>query len=235
MIGEGSRLSKIRLLLNTETMQQQKSHPNIPLGVIASLSTLIVVVGSSIVWWNSHSRTKPLPPTEPVISQPSEQSTTLPNAEQTVQIYWVQDTGYSSELVASPMRLNLKSEPRDNATHSASDPDLYLQAVLNRLLAGPEDPTVTTTIPVGTKLRSLKVNNDGVYIDLSPEFASGGGTTSMTGRLGQIIYTATTLERDAPVWIFVEGEPLEYLGGGGLEVAQPMTRQIFEREFPLSR
>ena len=205
-------------------MQQQKSNPSIPLSIIASVSTLIVVASSGIVWWNSHSRTKPVPPTEPVISQPSKQPATPANAEQTVQIYWLQDTGYNSELVASPMRLKFDLRERD----------LHLEAILKSLLAGPEDPTVTTTIPVGTKLRSVSINNNGVSVDLSSEFTSGGGTTSMSGRLGQIIYTATTLEPNAPVWISVEGKPLEYLGGGGLEVAQPITRQIFEQEFPLS-
>lgn len=202
-------------------MQQQKSNRSIPIGVVVSVSTLIAVVGSSVAWWNWHSHNKSIPPVEPVITQPSKEPAIPPVTQQAVRVYWLQDTGNSAQLVSNLVRL--KSDIGDR----------HLEVALKSLLAGPEDPAISTTIPVGTKLRSVRVDNNGIYVDLSREFTSGGGTTSMTGRLGQIVYTATTLQSDATVWISVEGEPLEYLGGGGLEVAQPITRQIFERDFSL--
>lgn len=140
----------------------------------------------------------------------------------TVQVYWVKDAGDKLEVV--PTQLALKE---------ADLPDATLQAAFNNLLAGPKDATVSSEIPKGTKLRSLSVKNDGVYVDLSAEFTSGGGSSSMTGRLGQVVYTATSLKPDAKVWISVEGKPLELLGGEGLEVAQPSTRQTFDKNFPL--
>ena len=53
----------------------------------------------------------------------------------------------------------------------------------------------------------------------------------MTGRLGQIVYTATTLNPNSKVWLSVAGKPLTVLGGEGLEIPQPITRSIFDREF----
>jgi spore germination protein GerM len=55
----------------------------------------------------------------------------------------------------------------------------------------------------------------------------------MTGRVAQILYTATSLQPTAKVWIDVEGKPLETLGGEGLELKQPLTRQGFEQNFTL--
>ncbi|MBC6435773.1 spore germination protein, partial [Nostoc sp. HG1] len=42
-----------------------------------------------------------------------------------------------------------------------------------------------------------------------------------------------TLQPKAKVWIDVEGKPLEILGGEGLEIERPMTRQSFEENFSL--
>ncbi|WP_445171836.1 GerMN domain-containing protein [Microcoleus sp.] len=143
-------------------------------------------------------------------------------AAQTVQVYWVKEA--SGKFEGLPTKVAVKQ---------ADKPDATLQAAFNSLLAGPKDASVSSEIPKGTKLRSLNVKNDGVYVDLSAEFTSGGGSNSMTGRLGQVIYTATSLKPNTKVWISVEGKPLELLGGEGLEVAQPSTRQSFDKNFPL--
>lgn len=153
----------------------------------------------------------------------SPQPKPLPQTDvQTVQVYWVKDASGKFEAV-----------PTKVAVKQADKPDAALQAAFNSLLAGPKDGTVSSEIPNGTKLRGLSVKNDGVYVDLSAEFTSGGGSNSMTGRLGQVIYTATSLQPNTKVWISVEGKPLELLGGEGLEVAQPSTRQSFDKNFPL--
>jgi spore germination protein GerM len=111
-------------------------------------------------------------------------------------------------------------------------PEALLTAAFERLLWGPQQPDRFSEIPPGTRLLNLTATPDGaIAVDLSDEFTQGGGSASMIGRLGQVVYTATTLNPEAPVRISVNGEPLNVLGGEGLEVPQPVTRQQFEREF----
>ncbi|MEW5861695.1 MAG: spore germination protein, partial [Cyanobacteriota bacterium] len=59
------------------------------------------------------------------------------------------------------------------------------------------------------------------------------GSASMTGRVAQILYTATSINPNTNVWIDVEGKRLEVLGGEGLVIDQPLTRQNFEKNFDL--
>ncbi len=164
----------------------------------------------------------PVAPQSPQSPQSPQPKPLQPTDAQTVQVYWVKDAIGKFEGI-----------PTKVAVKQADKPDATLQAAFNSLLAGPKDTTVSSEIPKGTKLRSLSVKNDEVYVDLSREFTSGGGSSSMTSRLGQVIYTATSLKPNTKVWISVEGKPLELLGGEGLEVSQPSTRQIFDKNFPL--
>ena len=160
-------------------------------------------------------------PQQALVSK-SPQPKPLPEAgAPTVQVYWVKGGG------------KFEAVPTKVAVKPADEPDTALEAAFNSLLAGPKDATVYSEIPQGTKLRSLSVKNDGVYVDFSANLLRAEGSTSMTGRLGQVIYTATSLKPNAKVWISVDGKPLELLGGEGLEVAQPSTRQSFDKNFPL--
>ncbi|MBW4553392.1 MAG: GerMN domain-containing protein [Aphanocapsa sp. GSE-SYN-MK-11-07L] len=187
-------------------------------GWVIGLAALILIVGGTAAWltWKS---TAPTP--TPVVSPTS----SVVTAEK-LEIYWLQAN--QGSLKFSPTLIKLSDlDPGDRT------PASVLKAGLERLLAGPANPNLTTTIPIGTQLNSLKVESDGVHLDLSKEFLSGGGSVSMQGRLGQIIYTASSLDPKAKVWVSIAGEPLKVLGGEGLEVQQPMTRQLFEQDFQI--
>lgn len=228
------------------TMNDQKQNRNyLSLGIVASVCALAVAVGGGIALWanlkstttktSDNSQTLTTPPTSnlpdetlppPPATVESQDSVPLyvpqPKAvtEKTVELYWVKNTTGEIDLVSSTVKLETPDEP-----------EAILKAAFDRLLVGPANTNVASAIPTGTKVQALTVENNGVYIDLSEEFTSGGGSASMMSRLGQVIYTASSLDPDVKVWIFVGGQPLKMLGGEGLEVSQPITRDNFQQEF----
>lgn len=202
-------------------MVKQQRSQRIPVGLVAAIAGVAIATGGGAAWWRWHSAHQTTPPPPVSTTEPSQTSPAIPQV-QTAQIYWLKDTGSKQELV-----------PQSITTAADQKPGTVLETAFNDLLAGPKNATVSTTIPQGTKLRGLKMEQDGIHVNLSEEFTTGGGSAAMTGRVAQIIYTATSLQSSAQVWIEVEGKPLEVLGGEGLELEQPLTRQSFEENFTL--
>jgi spore germination protein GerM len=206
-------------------MKDQQGSKRISSGVIAAVSAAVIAVSGGVAWFTIHST--PNTPTQidkstnRIDSQQKNQS----SLEKSTNIYWLKDNGKNFEFVPQPVQVQGKA--------SGDKPDQVLEVVFQSLLAGPTEGTGSTTIPKGTKLQSLKVENDGIHVNLSNEFTTGGGSTSMIGRVGQVVYTATTLNPNAKVYIEVNGKKLETLGGEGLEVEQPLTREKFNKDYSL--
>lgn len=212
-------------LSSEQPTQRPQPSRSVPLSMLAGLSVLALLAGGGAAWWTWNSVNPPSNSQAPTIESPTSQVSPSPAepvpAGQTVQVYWLKTVGDRIEPTASPVTIN------------EDEPKAVLETAFQTMLEGSTDPELTSTVPEGTTLKSLDIREDGVHVDLSQEFTTGGGSASMTGRLAQVIYTASTLNPAAPVWISVEGEPLEVLGGEGLIVDQPMTRADFEQNFSL--
>lgn len=221
--------------------QQQKTR-RLPTSAIAAIIAALLVGGGGAAWLLSNNKTTqttnnqisaPITPTQtpvqiPVTPPPSAvkptetPKTAQPTAQQTAKVYWLKDSGTSTELVPVPVASTTKTEkPGDS-----------LQTAFNTLLTTPPAGTFSS-IPQGTKLNSVSIKNDGIHVDLSPEFKTGGGSATMIARLAQVLYTATSSDPNAQVWLSVDGKPLEVLGGEGLVIPVPLTRQTFEKDFSL--
>ncbi|HIK08204.1 MAG TPA: GerMN domain-containing protein [Trichormus sp. M33_DOE_039] len=201
-------------------MNDQQGSKRISSGVIAAVSAAVVAVGGGVAWLTAQNQS----PTQSTPSQRVEQpyNTQLGN-EQTANVYWLKTNEKSVELVPQPIKIAATVQPNQ-----------VLEQAFQSLLAGPTEGTNSTTIPQGTKLLGLKVdNNNAIHVNLSEDFTSGGGSTSMVGRVGQVVYTATTLNPNAKVYIEVNNKPLEVLGGEGVEIEQPLTRETFKKDYPL--
>lgn len=116
----------------------------------------------------------------------------------------------------------------------ATSPQLALTQAVEKLLVQPIAFDPTSTIPRQTRLLDLHIGEDGVHVDLSKEFTQGGGSSSMIYRVAQVLYTATSIDPQTPVFLSIEGQPLNQdypLGGEGLVLEYPITRQQFNQEF----
>jgi spore germination protein GerM len=229
-------------------MNEQQQSRRVSTSLLVGVAALVLVAGGGVAWWAKNqpqttlSNTTPAaietitpPPPPPVAvepaqpAQPAQPATTTPPATAkaipvttSAQVFWLTSTSTTTELVPVPV-----------ASTTKGDKQADLNEAFTTLLAGPSSPNTSSAIPQNTQLRNLTLKEDGVYIDLSKEFTSGGGSASMIARLAQVLYTATSIDANAKVWLSVDGQPLEVLGGEGLEVPQPLTRDLFKKEFAL--
>jgi len=110
-------------------------------------------------------------------------------------------------------------------------------AALLELLAGPtpreEEWGFRTEIPVGTELRELTIADGVATVDLSSDFASGGGSFSMRARVAQVVFTLTQFPTVQAVRFRLDGQPVPAIGGEGVIVEPPPGRDEFEDLLPL--
>lgn len=204
-------------------MNEQTRNKNISFGIIAGISATVVIASGTLAWFMTQTPNTSTTNTtsSQTIKNPTQQLNSQAKQEQTANIYWLRTKDQGLDLVSQPLKI------------AATQPDKVLEKAFTTLFAGPTQGTDSTTIPPGTKLLGIIVKNNNIEVNLSEQFTSGGGSTSMIGRLGQIVYTATTLNPQGEVYIQVNGKPLEVLGGEGVEIEQPLTREKFNKNYPL--
>ena len=158
--------------------------------------------------------TAPAPTTAPTTSTPAT-TTTRPPSLVDVRIYL------------------LRGERLVIAHRDVAGPAV-LRGALEQLVAGPtadeRDAGLGTTVPAGTTVLGVDLGFGRATVDLSDEFDDGGGTLSMQARVAQIVFTATQFPNVDSVEFWMEGEPIETLGGEGLILDEPQTRAMMPRE-----
>lgn len=148
-------------------------------------------------------------------SDPS--TTTAPSAEHQVRSYFV------------------RGEELGPVARTATDEAVAAGAIAG-LLAGPtaaeRELGFATAIPEGTRLLGIVVEGGVATVDLTGEFASGGGSLSMSLRVAQVVFTLTQFPTVRAVDLALDGEPLTVLGGEGLILDEPQTRADWEDHSP---
>ncbi len=214
---------------------------NLSKSAMAAIAACIVGTGVSVAWFNTNkpsvevsvkidpnAKTHTTPQQQIPFTKPPVVSNQPPK-DNNVAIYQTEPTQTGFKTVPKTLPLQ---EPNQS-------PEANLRAAFGELLASNKSIAkngekvskgAVSTIPKGTKLLSLRAEADGIHVDLSREFETGGGSMSMQARLAEVLNTATSMNPEANVWITIEGKKLEVLGGEGVEVPQPLTRKYLQTE-----
>ena len=85
---------------------------------------------------------------------------------------------------------------------------------------------LSSEIPAGTKILSIRESVNNILIDLSPAFESGGGAESTYIRVYQLIKTAQANTK-SPVYLYINGKQADVIGGEGIMIKQPLSERSF--------
>ena len=110
-------------------------------------------------------------------------------------------------------------------------------AAMNSLLSGAPAQRdgferISSAIPAGTKLLGISIKDGVATVDLSGEFASGGGSASSLNRLAQVVYTLTQFPTVKSVLFKVDGTAVTVFGSEGVVLDGPVGRSRFVDQLP---
>jgi germination protein M len=110
--------------------------------------------------------------------------------------------------------------------------DAPLLDSLAALLKGPSEDELrkklVSLIPQGTKLLSAQVRGSTAFLNFNEAFMYNHyGIEGYAGQLKQVVYTATAFPTVQDVQILIEGQLHDYLGGEGVFIGKPLSRNSF--------
>lgn len=86
---------------------------------------------------------------------------------------------------------------------------------------------LSSEIPAGTKILSIREGDGNIMIDLSSAFEGGGGAESTYTRVKQLIKTAEA-NTNLPVYLYINGRQADVIGGEGIMIKQPLSERSLD-------
>lgn len=146
-------------------------------------------------------------------------------------------TTTSTTPATVPVAVFFVRDERMAAVDRDVTPPGVARAAMTALLAGPtaEETAAgsSSSIPAGTRLLGLRIADRVAEVDLSGEFASGGGSLSMLTRVAQVVYTLTGFPTVGSVRFLIDGEKVDSIGGEGVIVDHPLMRADLPDQAPV--
>jgi hypothetical protein len=122
----------------------------------------------------------------------------------------------------------MRAAPKSPAVATAA-----LGALLGGPTAGERRYGIGSVVPGGTKLLGISIARGTATVDLSSEYASGGGSLSMTLRLAQVVYTVTQFPTVKRVVFELDGRQVTVFSGDGIVLDHPQTRKDYGDALPM--
>lgn len=111
------------------------------------------------------------------------------------------------------------------ANREVSEPNV--KNLIEMLLRGPNSAEkksgLYSEIPTDTVLYWVREDNGEIIVNLSNNFAEGGGTSSVLARIEQLKNTVKRFRPEFPVYLYLNGKKAEYIGGEGVYLKQPLN------------
>lgn len=142
-----------------------------------------------------------------------------PSAGETIAVYYTKLDGTSLGAVRVSLR---PRAPDESAAEHLHNTVLYAAV---EAVAGPPNGIAAIRFPAGTRVLGVNVDGSTATVDLSKEVENQpGGSFGETGEFKGLVYTITGIAGIDAVQITIEGNRLETLPGGHLELDQPLHR-----------
>ena len=107
-----------------------------------------------------------------------------------------------------------------------------LEFAIRELLKGPniveKSIGAYSEIPKTTKLLGIKQKGNKVIIDFIADFQYGGGTDSIYSRIMQLIKTSVNNTKNKQIYLYLDGKQVNFIGGEGIMISQPLTEKSLE-------
>jgi germination protein M len=203
-----------------------RRYVTIMLAVFALFAVIVVVTGcgasDGVGDGGTVSTTQPSSETT-VTLEPQETTTTVP--EQTTTTTEAQDTTTFNIYFSQNEKMCATARVVPKTTEVGT-------AAVKALLEGPtaeeKAAAMVSNVPDGTTFLGLTITDGIATVNLSKEYASGGGSLSMAMRLAEVVFTLTQFSSVQGVNFELDGEPVEVFGGEGIVLDHPVNRSDYE-------
>lgn len=123
------------------------------------------------------------------------------------------------------------------AHHEVETGAAVARAAMEQLLARPNDfeanAGVSTSVPPGTRLLGLSIEDGVATVDLSEEYGdTGGGTMGESLAVAQVVYTLTQFPTVQGVSFEIDSTPLQMTPGHGIDLRKPQRRNDWDDLMP---
>ncbi len=140
--------------------------------------------------------------------------------EEYVNVYFIGKNEHHEEVYKAVKRLYNKEIDGSKIKYA-------VYALINGPKTEEQKKGIYTEIPKDTQVISIKEYNDHIIINLNSSFVEGSGTESLYKRLYQLIKTVR-LNSLLPVYLYIEGQRADVVGGEGIMLTQPLSNSSLE-------